>query len=253
MEDLDPKSAKSYHTRLFSANSMTALQTTPEPTPESNKHSTKQPTCACCYCQRAFSHDTSSAFSKDTKDASKMGTSTTYAMPKRILTRFHDPRMPLGLPFVAFLMLIRITQLFLALAACVVYGTPLAATSQRHFYIDPRWVYVVVIAGISAFYAAFCLIAPFLRPWGFYVVDLLLGLGWMVVFGIFGKLYIPEDAEGDRGIQRMKDLVWVDMCSMFLWFFTAVWGLWFLGVADRIKRARTSASSEESTSPVSED
>ena len=32
---------------------------------------------------------------------------------------------------------------------------------------------------------------------------------WIVVFGIFGNLYIKENAEGDAGITRMKNAVCV--------------------------------------------
>jgi hypothetical protein len=170
-----------------------------------------------------------------------MGVSKTWAMPHRMLKRFYDPRLPFGLPFVAFLFFIRLAQFSMALAACAVYSTPLAKATQRHFYIDPRWVYVVVIAGISAGYSAFCMVAPFMKPWMFYLVDTVLALGWMVVFGIFGKLYIPEDAEGDGPIQRMKDFVWVDLTCFLLWLFTAVIGLWFIWFKERPHRARTTA------------
>jgi hypothetical protein len=46
----------------------------------------------------------------------------------------------------------------------------------------------------------------------------------MALFGVFGKMYISEDAEGNSGITRMKHAVWVDLVNMLLWFMTAVYG-----------------------------
>jgi hypothetical protein len=63
---------------------------------------------------------------------------------------------------------------------------------------------------------------------------------WIVLFGIFGKvcvpfipflrvgvlmwkqLYIHEDAEGNSGIQRMKNAVWIVLINMLLWFVSAL-------------------------------
>ena len=45
---------------------------------------------------------------------------------------------------------------------------------------------------------------------------------WTAVFGIFGKLYIHENPEGDGGVKRMKNSVWIDLINMLLWLVTAV-------------------------------
>lgn len=51
---------------------------------------------------------------------------------------------------------------------------------------------------------------------------------WAAVFGVFGKLYIHENPEGDSGVTRMKNAVWIDLINMLLWFITAVFAaLWF--------------------------
>lgn len=42
------------------------------------------------------------------------------------------------------------------------------------------------------------------------------------MFGIFGNLYIHANAQGDGGITRMKNAVWVDLVNMLLWLITAV-------------------------------
>ena len=35
-------------------------------------------------------------------------------------------------------------------------------------------------------------------------------------------MYIHEDPEGDSGVKRMKNAVWVDLTNMLLWLITAV-------------------------------
>ena len=45
------------------------------------------------------------------------------------------------------------------------------------------------------------------------------------MFGVFGKMYIHANAQGDSGIIRMKHAVWVDLINMLLWLVTAVMGV----------------------------
>lgn len=52
--------------------------------------------------------------------------------------------------------------------------------------------------------------------------NLLYSLFWLILFGIYGKLYIPEDCEGSSACGRMKTAVWFDMLGMILWFFSTI-------------------------------
>ncbi|KAI9732198.1 MAG: hypothetical protein M1834_004295 [Cirrosporium novae-zelandiae] len=45
---------------------------------------------------------------------------------------------------------------------------------------------------------------------------------WTALFGIFGKMYIHENPEGNSGVRRMKNAVWVDLTNMLLWFLTSI-------------------------------
>ena len=42
-------------------------------------------------------------------------------------------------------------------------------------------------------------------------------------------MYIKEDAEGDKNIERMKSAVWVDLANALLWLIAAVaaFGYWW--------------------------
>lgn len=58
---------------------------------------------------------------------------------------------------------------------------------------------------------------------------------WLTLFGIFGKMYLAEDPEGQEGIVRMKHAVWVDLVNLLLWCGSATWmGLrWWRGMKER--------------------
>ena len=61
---------------------------------------------------------------------------------------------------------------------------------------------------------------------------------WIAVFGIFGKMYIHEDPEGDAGVQRMKNAVWVDLVNVFLWLISAIYGAIIFRGSRQSKAAR---------------
>jgi len=123
----------------------------------------------------------------------------------------------------------RFIQLVLALAVCGLYGVDLNAANKQHKYSDGKWVYAEIIGSFSAVTALLYLIPfvsriPFLFIW-----DSILFILWIALFGLFGSMYIKENAEGDSGIERMKHAVWVDLVNALLWLISAVGMLvfWF--------------------------
>ena len=142
--------------------------------------------------------------------------------------------------------LIRFLQLVLALAVIGLYGQYLNNARIQNKYADPNFVYAVVTASLAAVTAVVYLI-PFLKTsrffgWDLVILSVLKGtlhpvyhlvptanvctpsILWVGVFGVFGRLFIHEDPEGDSGIQQMKNAVWVDLVNMLLWLITAVYG-----------------------------
>lgn len=62
------------------------------------------------------------------------------------------------------------------------------------------------------------------------VPELVANLGtsilWTALFGIFGKIYIPDHPTPEQGGQRrMKSAVWVDLINMLLWLVTCIYGI----------------------------
>lgn len=64
---------------------------------------------------------------------------------------------------------------------------------------------------------------PFISHIGLlFIWDTILFILWIALFGLFGNMYIKEHAEGDGGVQRMKNAVWVDLVNALLWLVSAV-------------------------------
>ncbi|KAL6361207.1 hypothetical protein LRP88_04670 [Fusarium phalaenopsidis] len=119
----------------------------------------------------------------------------------------------------------------LALTTCGLYGTDLHHANQQHKYSDSKWIYAVVVGSISAVTCVVYFVPFILRIAGVVVAiwDFILFILWIALFGVFGKMYINEDAEGDSDVQRMKNAVWVDLTSALLWFIAtlAALGYWW--------------------------
>lgn len=128
---------------------------------------------------------------------------------------------------------VRFFQFVMGLTVAGLYGVDLSNARKKHVYADPKWVYAEVTAGLGALTALIYLMAPFMfkaslavRPrlnLPLFLWECILCILWLTLFGIFGKMYIGEDPEGDAGIVRMKHAVWVDMTNLALWTITATW------------------------------
>lgn len=117
----------------------------------------------------------------------------------------------------------RLLQFVIGLTVCGLYGRDLHAAKQAGVYADSKWVYAVTVGGLSALTVLIYMI-PLFKSATLFAWDWTLWLLWLVLFGIFGKMYISENAEGDAGVQRMKNAVWVDLTALLLWTSTAAYG-----------------------------
>jgi len=123
----------------------------------------------------------------------------------------------------------RFFQLVLALTVCGLYGVDLHKANKEHKYSDGKWVFAEVVASLSAV-TALLYIIPFASriPFAF-IWDTILFILWISLFGLFGKMYIHERPEGDSGVQRMKNAVWIDLVNAILWLVSAVgMGVYFV-------------------------
>jgi len=119
--------------------------------------------------------------------------------------------------------ILRLLQFALALTVCGLYGTDIQNGNKEHQSADPKWLYAVVIGGLSVVTSLIYGI-PLVKSYLFFGWDTILFVLWIAVFGIFGKMYLHEDPEGNAGVQRMKNAVWVDLVNVFLWLISAIYG-----------------------------
>ncbi|MCJ1445161.1 MAG: hypothetical protein MMC23_005666 [Stictis urceolatum] len=128
--------------------------------------------------------------------------------------------------FIGFLVhtVIRFLQFVLALTVCGLYGVDLTHARHLGYGADGKWVFAEVVGALAALTSLLFMI-PFFKTYLMFAWDFVIFILWTALFGLFGKLYIKEHAEGDSAIQRMKNAVWVDLINMLLWLITAIYGL----------------------------
>ncbi|KAF9696455.1 hypothetical protein EKO04_005511 [Ascochyta lentis] len=154
-------------------------------------------------------------------------------------TSFWSHFTPLGFVQV----FLRFFQFVLGITVIALYAIDLDNARKAGKYTDSKWVWAVVCGTLGAIMALVAML-PWVKTWFFFFVDFFIFICYLVAFGIFGKMYIPEDAEGNGGITRMKNAVWVLLTNMLLWFITAAWG----GIAFwRNRNARTTHTGRANT------
>lgn len=131
----------------------------------------------------------------------------------------------------------RFLQMVMAWAVVGLYGTDINKANREHKYSDGKWVYAVVTGCLSAITCILYMI-PFMSriPFAF-LWDTILFILWIALFGLFGSMYIKENAEGDAGVKRMKNAVWVDLVNALLWLISAV-GMAMYWIKHRNNRTR---------------
>ncbi|KAK3348923.1 hypothetical protein B0T25DRAFT_445373 [Lasiosphaeria hispida] len=108
-------------------------------------------------------------------------------------------------------------QFVLAITVCGLYGVELNRASKAGKPADGKWVYAEVVGGLSAITAVLYFIPFLLRFALVWVWNLVLFILWIALFGIFGKMYINENPEGNGDMQRLKNAVWVVLANALLW------------------------------------
>ncbi|KAH9874262.1 hypothetical protein IAQ61_004892 [Plenodomus lingam] len=138
-------------------------------------------------------------------------------------------------PTGALRILLRIFQFVLGITVIGLYATDLDNARKAGKYVDSKWVWAVVCGTLGSL-VSLVFMLPLVKAWFFFAVDALVFLCYLIAFGIFGRMFIDEDAEGSKGIMRMKNAVWVLLTNVLLWLITAVLGA---VVFWRSRKART--------------
>lgn len=169
-----------------------------------------------------------------------------------LIDHYHRDGWPGGIPGTTLRLTLAIVQLALGLAVCGLYGQDLAAAARAHVYADAKWVYAVAVGGGSALLALLyvsTLVPQLLHRWALVATEAAACLAWLVLFAVFGRMYIGEDPEnvghGDGpAIVRLKNAVWVDLAGVVVWALSAIWAV---GAALRKKRTLHTGQAEVET------
>ncbi|KAL8733246.1 MAG: hypothetical protein Q9166_002263 [cf. Caloplaca sp. 2 TL-2023] len=121
------------------------------------------------------------------------------------------------------LWVLRFLQFIFAITVIGLYAQDLRRADKEHKYSDSKWGFAVAVGTIGAV-SSLLLAWPRLSMWA-WGWDLVVFILFTALFGLFGKMYIHENAEGNGGIKRMKNAVWIDLINMLLWFVTAIYGM----------------------------
>ena len=113
-------------------------------------------------------------------------------------------------------------QFVLAVTVCGLYGYELNRAAKAGKYADGKWVYAEVVGGLSALTSLLYFLPFILRFALVWVWNLILFILWIALFGIFGKMYIHEDPEGNSDIRRLKNAVWVVLANAILWLIATI-------------------------------
>lgn len=126
--------------------------------------------------------------------------------------------------------LLRMLQGLGAVLTAALYGIELRDSSATR-KDNSAWVFAEVASGVSLT----VLLGHLFFTIGtarWMVVDWIIFVFWVALFGTFGSIYIEASAsklgdhgETDASRQRMQAAVWIDMVNMLLWFASGAIGI----------------------------
>ncbi|ORY60802.1 uncharacterized protein BCR38DRAFT_349346 [Pseudomassariella vexata] len=131
-------------------------------------------------------------------------------------------------------LVVRSLQFIFALIAVGFYGHLVDKDKKADHGIAPEWLFAVVVVGMSCITAvvflALGLLATFagrMRPYRMFAWDLILGILWIIMFGLFAGIFLKrtdEDKYKGANTKAMKVAVWIDLVNAILWLVSGAYG-----------------------------
>lgn len=122
-----------------------------------------------------------------------------------------------------FRLVMRFFQFLLAIVVIGLYAQDLDKARKAGVGYDSKWMFATITGVLASIWAIACML-PLIKAWFFFYLDYIMFIFYLAAFGVFGKMYIKEDPEGNKGIVRMKNAVWILLVNMLLWLITASYG-----------------------------
>ncbi len=130
--------------------------------------------------------------------------------------------------------IVRGLQFLFALIVAGFYGHRVDVDRRAGNPQSAEWVYGVTIAGLScitaivfAFAAPLSIVSSKFRTYRLFAWDFGLFLLWIIVFGIFGGIFLKRpDGDDYKGASTvtMKAVVWLDLLNSILWLVSGTYG-----------------------------
>ncbi|KAJ5562707.1 hypothetical protein N7535_002847 [Penicillium sp. DV-2018c] len=159
----------------------------------------------------------------------------------------HAEQSPRSKPAFMLLSTLRFLQFVFGLTIIGLYGRDVHHDHAHAGTWHAKWVYALITAFLATVTAAVYLVVPFvmrkakkaaaggpglLLPR--FVWEAVVTVLWLVLFGIFGKMYIGVHGPDEKGaeglgdgakITRMRHAVWVDVINLGFWVVSSTWVL----------------------------
>lgn len=124
--------------------------------------------------------------------------------------------------------IVRVLQFLLGITVVGLYSVHLDDQRKKGKPYNTNFMYAVIIGALSALTAVVYAI-PFVKWRVLWIWDSLLTLNWIIVFGIFGKLFLqrpdgPKYSFEGTHTRRMRNAAWLDLANVVLWLLTATYG-----------------------------
>lgn len=96
----------------------------------------------------------------------------------------------------------------LALTVCGLYGKDIDRANKQDKYTDTKWVYAVVVGGLSVLTCLLYFVPFILRASGIFapVWNFILFVLWIAVFGVFGSVSAHSDYEHKKCLYHRSPL-----------------------------------------------
>ena len=120
-------------------------------------------------------------------------------------------------------------QFVLALVVAGIYGNDMNNQLKNNQPANPAFTFTVVVAGLCCV-SALAFNIPKIKAYYAFPWDWLMAVFWLAIFGKWAQVFLSRDPNNSKddydstNTQQMKNMIWIDLINLSLWFMTALYG-----------------------------